>query len=113
MSTLLSFPAPRPHRLRSIARNRIKHLSISSWASQAHVPLSFSFLFISLIRSLYCLQEEPDEHGQGKWEGKQEGKSDKRITESKAQQKESTTLCINLADYTKEASAITFDRRYR
>jgi len=48
------------------------------------------------------LQEEPDEHGQGKWEGKQEGKSDKRITESKAQQKESTTLCINLADYTKE-----------
>jgi hypothetical protein len=29
-----------------------------------------------------CLQEEPDEHGQGKWEGKQEGKSDKRITES-------------------------------
>jgi hypothetical protein len=24
-----------------------------------------------------CLQEEPDEHGQGKWEGKQEGKSDK------------------------------------
>jgi hypothetical protein len=23
----------------------------------------------------FCLQEEPDEHGQGKWEGKQEGKS--------------------------------------
>jgi hypothetical protein len=45
-----------------------------------------------------CLQEEPDEHGQGKWEGKQEGKSDKRITESKTRQKESTTLCTNLAD---------------
>jgi hypothetical protein len=44
------------------------------------------------------LQEEQDEHGQGKWEGKQEGKSDKRITESKAQQKESTTLCTNLVD---------------
>jgi hypothetical protein len=44
-------------------------------------------------------QKEPDEHGHGKWEGKQEGKSDKRITaESKAQQKESTTLCTNLAD---------------
>jgi hypothetical protein len=39
-----------------------------------------------------CLQEEPDEHGQGKWGGKQESKSDKRITESKAQQKESTTF---------------------
>jgi hypothetical protein len=26
---------------------------------------------------IFCLQEEPDEHGQGKWEGKQEGKSDK------------------------------------
>jgi hypothetical protein len=25
------------------------------------------------------LQEEQDEHGQGKWEGKQKGKSDKRI----------------------------------
>jgi hypothetical protein len=23
---------------------------------------------------IFCLQEEPDEHGQGKWEGKQEGK---------------------------------------
>jgi hypothetical protein len=34
----------------------------------------------------FCLQEEPDEHRQGKWEGKQDGKSDKRITESKAQQ---------------------------
>jgi hypothetical protein len=30
----------------------------------------------------FCLQDEPDEHGQGKWEGKQEGKSDKRITEN-------------------------------
>jgi hypothetical protein len=27
----------------------------------------------------FCLQEEPDEHGQGKWEGKQEGKSDKWV----------------------------------
>jgi hypothetical protein len=44
------------------------------------------------------LQEEQDEHGQGKWEGKQQGKTDVRITESKARQKESTTLCTNLAD---------------
>jgi hypothetical protein len=45
------------------------------------------------------LQEEHDEHGQGKWEGKQKGKNnDERITESKARQKESTTLCKNLAD---------------
>jgi hypothetical protein len=45
------------------------------------------------------LQEEQDEHEQGKWEGKhQKGKSDKRITESKARQKESTTICTNLAD---------------
>jgi hypothetical protein len=41
-----------------------------------------------------CLQEEQDEHGQGKWEGKQKGKSDKRITESKAQQQESTNPYI-------------------
>jgi hypothetical protein len=34
------------------------------------------------------LQEKLDEHGHGKWEGKQKGKSDKRITESKAWQKE-------------------------
>jgi hypothetical protein len=34
------------------------------------------------------LQDEQDEHGHGKWEGKQKGKSDKRITESKARQKE-------------------------
>jgi hypothetical protein len=46
----------------------------------------------------FCVQEEPDEHGQGKWEGKQEGKSDERITESRAQQKESTALCTNLED---------------
>jgi hypothetical protein len=32
------------------------------------------------------LQEEQREHGQGKWEGKQKGKSDKGITESKARQ---------------------------
>jgi hypothetical protein len=32
--------------------------------------------------------QEQDEHGQGKWEGKQKGKSDKRIMESKARQKE-------------------------
>jgi hypothetical protein len=30
--------------------------------------------------------------------GNKKGKSDKRITESKARQKESTTLCTNLAD---------------
>jgi hypothetical protein len=46
---------------------------------------------------MFWLQEEQDEHGQGKWEEKQKGKSDKRITESKARQKESTTLCTNLA----------------
>jgi hypothetical protein len=39
-------------------------------------------------RNKIGLQEEEREHGQGKWEGKQKGKSDKRITESKAQQKE-------------------------
>jgi hypothetical protein len=39
-------------------------------------------------RKVFCLQEEPDEHGQGKWEGKQEGKSDKRITESKQEGRE-------------------------
>jgi hypothetical protein len=45
------------------------------------------------------LQEEQDEHGQGKWGGRgQKGKSDKRISESKARQKESTRLCTNLAD---------------
>jgi hypothetical protein len=35
---------------------------------------------INIFHMDFCLQEEPDEHGQGKWEGKQEGKSDKRIT---------------------------------
>jgi hypothetical protein len=34
------------------------------------------------------LQEEEHEHGHRKREGKQEGKSDKRITESKARQTE-------------------------
>jgi hypothetical protein len=34
------------------------------------------------------LQEEQREHGHGKWEGKQKGERDKRITESKARQKE-------------------------
>jgi hypothetical protein len=47
---------------------------------------------------LNWLQEEQDEHGQGKWEGKQKGKGDKRNTESRARQKESTALCTNLAD---------------
>jgi hypothetical protein len=50
--------------------------------------VSLFFLFdwwFQLIFIVRCLQEEPDEYGQGKWEGKQEGKSDKRITESKAQ----------------------------
>jgi hypothetical protein len=32
--------------------------------------------------------EEQDEHGHGKWEGKQKGKSNKMSTESKARQKE-------------------------
>jgi hypothetical protein len=44
------------------------------------------------------LQEEQDEHGQGKWEGIQKGKSDKRITESNARQKENTTLCTYIAN---------------
>jgi hypothetical protein len=47
---------------------------------------------------IFWLQEDPEEHGQGKWEGKQKGKSDKRITESKARQKESITLRTSLAD---------------
>jgi hypothetical protein len=46
----------------------------------SHVPSQF-------ISFIFCLQEKPDEHGQGKWEGKQEGKSDKRITEPKARQR--------------------------
>jgi hypothetical protein len=48
-------------------------------AAQAH----FYHLISRPFTDRHCLQEEPDEHGQGKWEGKQEGKSDKRITESK------------------------------
>jgi hypothetical protein len=32
------------------------------------------------------LQEEQHEHGQGKMEGKQKGKTDKRVSESKARQ---------------------------
>jgi hypothetical protein len=51
-----------------------------------------------LFITLSWLQENLDEHGQGKWEGKQKGKSGKRITESNTRQKESTTLCTNLAD---------------
>jgi hypothetical protein len=43
------------------------------------------------------LKEEQHEHGQGKREGKQNGKSDKRITVSKARQRGSNTLCTNLA----------------
>jgi hypothetical protein len=45
---------------------------------------------------LHWLQEKLDEHGQGKWEGKQKGKSDERITESKARQKESISISIIL-----------------
>jgi hypothetical protein len=51
----------------------------------------------SVFVHLDWLHEEQDEHEHGKWEGKQKGKSDKKITESKARQKESTTLCTNLA----------------
>jgi hypothetical protein len=36
--------------------------------------------------------------GGAKKKEKKKGKSDKRITESKERQKESTTLCTNLAD---------------
>jgi hypothetical protein len=47
-------------------------------AGEGSVPGEYR---IQLIKyGMVCLQEEPDEHGQGKWEGKQEGKSDKRIT---------------------------------
>jgi hypothetical protein len=60
-------------------------------------PFSHGWKLFGGVLPYECLQEEPDEHGQGRWEGKQEGKSDKRITESKAQQKESNTLCTNLA----------------
>jgi hypothetical protein len=34
-----------------------------------------------------CLQKKLDEHGQGKWEGKPKGKSDKRITEENDRRK--------------------------
>jgi hypothetical protein len=50
-----------------------------------------------MFKKIKRLHEKQDEHGQGKWEGKQKGKSDKRIKEFKARQKESTTLCTNLA----------------
>jgi hypothetical protein len=62
----------------------------------------FLFLFAGGFRYFrYCnydniLTRKGSE--KGKWEGKQKGKSDKRITESKARQKESTTFCTNLAD---------------
>jgi hypothetical protein len=36
----------------------------------------------------YWITRRKHEHGHGKREGKQKGKSDKRITESKARQKE-------------------------
>jgi hypothetical protein len=42
----------------------------------------------NLFLNKFLLQEEQYEHGHGQWEGKQKGKSDKRITESKARQKE-------------------------
>jgi hypothetical protein len=42
------------------------------------------------------LQEEQHEHGQGKWEGKPKGKSDKRITESKARQKEAIATFVHI-----------------
>jgi hypothetical protein len=51
------------------------------------------------VPEAFRLQEqEQDERGHGKWEGKQKGKSDKRITGSKGRQNESTTFCTNLAD---------------
>jgi hypothetical protein len=51
--------------------------------NRARVTRGSRFIFYS-----FWLQEKLDEHGQGKWEGKQKGKSDKRTTESKARQKE-------------------------
>jgi predicted transposase YdaD len=41
-----------------------------------------------LIVVIDGLREERDEHGHGRREGEQKGKSDKRVTESKARQKE-------------------------
>jgi hypothetical protein len=40
------------------------------------MPYNIICIIVSVILliSVGCLQEEPDEHGQGKWEGKQEGK---------------------------------------
>jgi hypothetical protein len=35
-------------------------------------------IFVIIGYNKHWLQEEPDEHGQGKWEEKQKGKSDKR-----------------------------------
>jgi hypothetical protein len=45
-------------------------------------------LFNGDFRKATGLQKEQDEHGLGKWEGTQKGKSDTGITESKARQKE-------------------------
>jgi hypothetical protein len=42
-----------------------------------------------------AIQEEQHEHGYGKREGKQKGKSDKLITEFKARQKEALNCARN------------------
>jgi hypothetical protein len=60
--------------------------------------LNFAWWLPLLLENSNWLHEEQDGHRQEKWEGKQKGKSDTRVTESKARQKESTTLCTNLAD---------------
>jgi hypothetical protein len=60
-------------------------------------------LFKDDFREPTGLQEEQEEHGLGKWEGKQKGKSDKGITESKARQKEALNCASQTtADLTKE-----------
>jgi hypothetical protein len=77
---------------------------LTLWHAFLFLGLSFFPLFFFFAWWPYWLQKEHDEHRHGKWEGKQKGKSDKRITETKARQKESTTLCTHLADQTKETS---------
>jgi hypothetical protein len=66
--------------VRNIARTFVKECMIKQLILSWH---AFMFLGLLLFPKSW-LQEEQDEHGQGKWEGKQKGKSDKRITESKA-----------------------------
>jgi hypothetical protein len=58
----------------------------------------FVFIFRKPDEQTMWLQEKQDEYGQGKWEEKQKIKSDKRIMESEARQKEALHLCTKLAN---------------